>query len=496
MRGAWDKLGGVMNHLVPATARAAVCALLLAALTVQAAPPPLPVLTGLDAKGHPKPMVTLNQYKQGMYCDLAVDATGTFHAVFTDLPAVGGVTYLYYRSSPDGVTWSAPKNLSDDESDQRAGYGQVAVDSGGSVYAVWKYVPNDTLLDGPGGYQAGVMAYRCLSGGAWSRIVKLNDPKLPAFSWFLGQGSHGELHVVWSQMAQVEPRFLQGPDYADAVVDAALHGESVTAARAVVTPKLHLTAEQQEAMHRAGHYPTAEQTTPTRTGFLNLRGFLDTHDLVHFIAESPDTGDRRRRIMTFDGAALHQIYAYEPDSAGLTFSNPPALLADAANQQHVIRTPERSEVACIRDYPLNGGTVGDPVDAIAMPDGKGRILHWQAMQIAGGRMCVTASLLPGDAVGWQVDLWATFSDGGGKWTTPVCVTNNKRRATTQDTTLIGGNLVRSTTYLPQFASVITARDGHPCVLMVTDAYTVTGIVGTGRSGNISVSHPVVDFLKL
>ena len=84
-------------------------------------------------------MVKLTQYDRGSYCDLAVGPDGKLHAIFSDQPAADKPVYLYYRtSSDDGNTWSAPTNLSDDESGNAAGYARVQFDAQGRLYAVWK----------------------------------------------------------------------------------------------------------------------------------------------------------------------------------------------------------------------------------------------------------------------------------------------------------------------------------------------------------------------
>ena len=294
-----------------------------------------------------------------------------------------------------------------------------------------------------------------------------------AYSWFPGLGPHGELHLIWSQISGVSP-FQPG----DLVVDAELLGGAVGAKRPLITPA---------------------PAPAVSLSFRNLRGFLDSQGRVHFIGTCPNSDDARQRIMSFDGAALHQIYAYEPHNGTLSFGNPPNLLVDAAGHQHVINTPEHSEVACVRDYPFEGGALGDPVNVIELPDGKGTVGNWQAMQLAGGRLCVTAVVsLTGDITGEDCELYVSFSDGGGKWTAPVCVTDNKGRKTSQATEFANGGGVVATTYIPFFASVATARDGHPGVLMVTNAHHLSGVVG-GRgvgSWSVSTSTALVDFLKL
>jgi hypothetical protein len=475
-----------------------------AALVRHAAPlQPLPPLNGLDAKGNPKPLTQLNPHRNGQYCDLAVDGAGTFHAVFTDQVEFGKPYYVYYRSSPDGATWSEPKNLSDDESGVSAGLPVIAADGNGVLYAIWKYDAAGTFLDGPGGYANGTLAYRCLNGGAWSRIIKVTDPKIPAYSWFAAQGAHGELHLIWSQMAADAVQAMIGGsvDYADLVVDAELRGPTVGAERAVIAPVPLPTPEQQEAMKRAGHYPSFAETHPKQEGFMNLRGFLDDRNRVHFVAECPGIADGPqkcgRRLMSFDGERLTQLYAFDLYQTYNNFNNPAQLLVDAQGRPHVFRAPEKSEVACVRDYPLEDGQLGDAVNVIEPLHGKGYILNWQAVNLPGGRMCVTAAMSDQPAVAAsEGELYVSFSDGGGKWTAPLCITDNARRATSQNRVIGAGGVAVIKTYLPQFATVATGRDGHPCVLMVDNESTLSGVIHPLATYSARTSAPLVLFVKL
>ena len=80
--------------------------------------------------------------------------------------------------APRGQTWSAPLNLSDDESGHGVGYARVVADAQGRVYAVWKY-QLQLLTDGPGGNAGGLVVYRCLTNGQWSKPVALNAAPAP-----------------------------------------------------------------------------------------------------------------------------------------------------------------------------------------------------------------------------------------------------------------------------------------------------------------------------
>jgi hypothetical protein len=162
----------------------------------------LALAAGVAAAADKPVVVKLTQYDLAGFCDIAASPDGTLHAAFTERPAHGRPLYVYYRSSSDGSrTWTETVNLSDDESGNDAGYARLFLDGKGRLYAAWKYIALNSLLDGPGGHARGRLVYRCLEGGRWSKRVPLGDSKVPTFSWFAAVAQGGKAHLVWSQMA-------------------------------------------------------------------------------------------------------------------------------------------------------------------------------------------------------------------------------------------------------------------------------------------------------
>jgi hypothetical protein len=464
-----------------------------------------------------KNFVKLSQYDGAEYCDLAAGSDGTLHAIYTERPVPGKPVYLYYRASHDGgTTWSEAKNLSDDESGNAASFCRIVLDGKGRIYAIWKYVGANTILDGPGGTSNGIITCRCLDGGTWSKPTALNDKKsAAAFSWFPALGPGGVVHVIWSAVSEDAVR-VQGwgsADYADLVQDAALDGANAGQAKALIAPQPLPTKEQIDAAHAAHKDISYEDQRPKRDGFLNLRGYIDAGGIVHFIAEDPGltkgpngqpTG---KRIVLWDGKALLPVYEYERFQTYNNFNDPPALLVDGKGAEHVIRAPEKSEKASVRDYTVQGGAWGDPVDVASPKNAKGTILHWQAMQLPAGKMAVTVSL--SEKGGWAPDdaeLMFATSDGAGKWTAPQRITDNAGQQSFMHKETGGGNAVStSNTFRPRFASVVMGKDGHPCLLMVNVQNTILGITNAGitSSGRAvsalstgSTDSPMVFFVKL
>jgi hypothetical protein len=449
--------------------------------------------------GKPQEMVKLSKYNLAEYCDLAVGSNGVLHVVFNDSPDTSKPTYLYYRASTDGgATWSEAKNLSDDESGRVASFCRVVMDAKGRVYAIWKYIEHASLIDGPGGNEGGVFVYRCLEGGTWSKAVALNKQPDWGYSFFAAVDSHGVANVVWSQVSPdvgANTHGMGGASIANLVQQVALDGASLGQPKGLVVPERIKSEAEWKA---AGIRPSYDQTGPKQDGIYNLRGYIDGTGVAHFVGERP----KPQSLVHFDGKALKMVYTYIPYASGNTFNNPATLLVDADGVDHVIRSPEKSETPCVRDY-LVGEKLSDPTEIIAVKDpGKGAIFNWQVAQGPKGKIAVMCSLSQtGKVSPDDVELYVSFSDGKGKWSTPQVVTNN---AASQSFKANNG-VAAGTTYNPHFSVLAFDKDGHPYMAMVNNARTLSGINTVGITGSgqavtgmasFSTSATAVYFKKL
>lgn len=458
--------------------------------------------------------VKLSQYDKAQYCDLCVGADGTIHAVYNESPVNGKPNYLYYRASTDGgATWSEAKNLSDDESGDAASYARIIADGKGRVYAVWKSLKPANWLDGPGGAAVGKLYFRCLENGTWSSAKQIGDEKLHMFSWFVAPGPAGAIHVVWSQAGRNNGASAADMSYyANLTCHARLDGDRLTDQKDLITPKHILTQAEQEALRAQGKNFTYEETVPRQEGLWNLRGYVDAQGVAHFIAEDygiksgPSDQQTGSRIVHWDGKQLTPVYEFEKHRTYNNFNNPPFLLVDAQGKEHVLRAPEKAEKAAIRDYAIGQGKLIDPVEAIAVKTGQGIISPWQISQLPGGRMAVMATL--SEKGGYSADdaeLYVTFSEGGGKWSEPIRVTNVSTQGKFNYKETGAGTISTSATYRPIFSAIAMCKDGRPGILMVNNESTLfsvgtAAVTGSGRgvlatSGG-RVDSPQVFFKKL
>ncbi|HVY69114.1 MAG TPA: hypothetical protein VHH73_04265 [Verrucomicrobiae bacterium] len=459
-------------------------------------------------------MTKLSQFDRVEYGDLASGANGTLHAIFSDQPALDRPKYLYYRASTDaGKTWSEATNLSDDESGDDASYGRLIFDGSGRLYVVWKYVRKNSLLDGPGGYAPGRLVFRCLEGGTWGKRVVTGDPKIPTYSWFCAIGPDGAVHLDWSQVTKDSPPAYMVANYANLVRDAILDGSTVKSVKDLTTPRPVLGDEQAKQLRAAGKPVKYEDTRPVEAGLINLRGFINPQGTPRFVAESPGIKDgppgqqTGRQVVVWDGVKLTAVHSFEKYSTYNNFNNPPALLPDAAGKPHLIRAPEKSEKPCVRDYPVEGGELGDFTNIIIPKTGPGKLANWQVHALPGGKMAVTAAL--SEKGGYDPDdleLYVSFYDGKGAWSAPVCVTSNQSRQSGFNKETVAGNTIGALkSHKPRYCAVTLGKDGRPCLLLIDNEDTIVGVTSPGvtasgravtATGGLRTDNPAVYFLKL
>ena len=434
--------------------------------------------TGGDGK--PADLVKLSQFGHAGSCAIAVGADGTIHALFSDYKEAGKPAFLYYRASKDdGVTWSEPKTISDDESVDSAGYCRVLIDGAGRVYAIWKYVNPNELLEGPNGYANGILAVRVMENGTWSKPRLFGDEHEPMVSWFAALDAKGKVNVVYSHADEAKDWSKSGSVYKNCnnVDQLTFDGAGAPKVTHLQVAEHVLTEAEQKARQAAGKYPSYEETVPKNDGPWNLNGYIADDGRPRFLAEKYTESGHMPTILRFDGKAFAPFVEYKMQYLSYnTFNCPPALLRAGDGREHVIRKPEVGENELVRDYVVEDGKPGDKTDVITNDAPKAKIHGWWTSPLADGRLAAMASVQPNLDVFGPTDLYVAVNDGKGAWGRPINVTRAKFFARS--------GVSQSTDYAPKYAAAATLKDGSVGVILLNAERTVSGLdtVGITSSG--------------
>lgn len=423
----------------------------------------------------------ISQFEKAGLCDLLIDKSGVYHAVFQESPDFGKPLFIYYSSSTNkGATWSKPITLSNDNTGNGAGYPRILQDGSGRIYAIWKrfgsslasqYPKAESLLEGPGGYTPGTVFYKVLSGGSWSSQVQLNEIEESQDTWFATVSPSGKVFVFW---AQANPKFVMPGRpttwyYCDYLRTTALNGTSHSAIVDLSKP---------QALDASG-YP------PQKKGGINLNGYVDNSANPHLIYE--DVTDDVQKIKYFDGKAERIVYTYPKYKEGNTFNNPPHLLMDEKGVDHLIFKPCSATLESEQIWDINLATNQTNVLAQIQKSGIS-ILGFQASQGPNGAMAVTV-----EAGGYSsnTEAYGMFYTSG-VWKS-VGLTNNaaKEKFFYKEFNEIPGYrsyISTLTRYNSKFASVAYDAAGRKSMLMTIAAYWV--------GSSFSVSSPSVVYLPL
>ena len=321
----------------------------------------------------------ISQFEKAGLCDLLIDKSGTYHAVFQEQPDFNKPKFIYYSSSTNkGATWSKPITVSNDNTGNGAGYPRILEDGAGRIYAIWKrygetksaYPVADVILDGSGGYTYGTIYYKVLANGSWSNQVALIDEEQQQMSWVATATPSGEIRVVWSQGNPLGSNY-KAWYYADFIRGIALNGTAVSAISNLTDPSK----------------PAYEGGAPSQKhGAQNLDGYVDKKNKLHLIYEWAPTDVRE--IKYFDGQSSRIVYRYPLYKEGNTFNNPPKLLVDENGNDHLIFLPSPATLESEQVWDINLTTNQTNVLTAIQQTGV-RITGLQASQGPGGQMAVT-----------------------------------------------------------------------------------------------------------
>jgi len=418
---------------------------------------------GTTADAQSKPV---SQFNRAGLCDLLIDKSGVYHAVFQESPAIGKPTFIYYASSTDrGTSWSKPITLSNDNHGNGSGYARILQDGKGVIYAIWKrygntaseYPKPDALLDGPGGGISGTIFYKVLSGGQWSAPVQLNELEETQESWFATVAPNGLLYVIWAQDNPATLKYSQQNwGYADYVRGVYLNGTAHSAYS-------DLTKPIQPGGPGLG-FPARKE------GKIDMDGYIDKAGVLHLIYDFVDDKGVER-IQYFVGKKSSVVYSYPAYAATNSWDHPPHLLVDENGVDHLIMLPSPATLESEQVWDVNLATQNKNVLASIQQQGV-TISGVQAKQGPNGTMAVTFEAQPhsGNAEGY-----GAFYENG-KWKN-AGLTNNasKEKFFYKDFGVVNGyRTVASTTtrYNSRFVSVAYDATGRKSLLMNLEAYSV------------------------
>ncbi len=419
-----------------------------------------------------QPQQKISQFEKADVCDLLIDKSGVYHAVFRESPDYGKPTFIYYASSSNkGTTWTKPVNISNDNTGNGAGYPRIMQDASGRIYAIWKrygtnvnhFAVPDVLLDGPGGYTGGTLFYKVLNGGAWSAQVKLHEAEGVQNSWFATLSSKGEIAVFWTEPTPELGKQTEGVPwyYCDYVRFATLNGTSPSA----------LTDFNQPTPLPAGRGYPAE-----KNGAINLNGYIDKNTgSVRFVYE--ENPDGIQQIEYYDGKTQRVVYSYPKYTEGNTFHSPAKLLVDEKGNDHLIFIPPAKALESEQLWDINLATNQTNV-LVSIQQPRVSIRGMQATQGPNGAMAVTfeAGTLSGNTEGFGLFYQ------GGTWKN-VGLTNNasKEKFFSKEFIGLGGyrtSISTLTKYNSQFGSVAYDANGKKAMLMTIGAYWIGGAYST------------------
>jgi hypothetical protein len=174
--------------------------------------------------------------------------------------------------------------------------------------------------------------------------------------------------------------------------------------------------------------------------------------------------------------------------------NPPRILSDAAGKPHIIVINTGGEHPSFADWSPGAEA---PTPIMQPPTPTGTCLSFQAFQGPGGKMAVLMQTTA-RAQKEEGDTWLSTSDGGGKWSAPLCITGNATRAASQhtDTSAFHG-VTTAQVFGPGAGAIAFDKAGHLYLALVNVRVGSFGqdVGGTAYSVGGS-STPQLVFYKL
>lgn len=378
--------------------------LLLASLCLACSTDTSPAEIRNEGSGAPPELTAVSKQDGARYASLVV-VDDVLHQVWTEHGSGPG-RVLHASSSDGGESWSEPEDLSDKDGDPYgAGFSTALSSADGKLYAVWKDDTDSTSDKVSGGIYSGTLVYRCHEQGSWGPLVQLGTTE-QVYSWFAAVAPQGGVHVVWNEPLGDDPAWQAG---------------------SIQQAQLSPTAPSQTfTLYQAPDVTVEGYGTPQREGFEGLRGYIAADGRARFVAERmvPGNSTDPADIVRFDGTAMNslfpartflQLFPHFGDSA-------PALMLDAAGQEHVILHDFESKPPRLLDYRV-GGTA-EPAVILEPETATGDVRNFALWPAPKGGALLIAPVAPSAGDMYDAQL-LTFD--GAQWGAARNITQNEAR---------------------------------------------------------------------
>lgn len=408
----------------------------------------------VDAPGNELTAFTeLSELDNARYADTAIDAQGTIHVIFSEVPQGGKATVFYRASRDGGKTWSETFTLSDLDRSKAAGVPHLAIDGQGRVYAAWKAMTESDTQDSiRGGAYGAPLVYRVLENGSWSDLQTIDSNGLVR-GWFLSTDPKGQTHAVWVENGIADDGYKTIS--ASRFAQASLTGTEVG-------PERELYAPGPTRPDDPGHI----WYLPNYGG---LRGYVDAEGTAHWTAFKvpAEKAEEDSLVVHWDGTQEREVQRYADYATFVgPYYNPPELLRDAQGQDHILLQDVKAPRHALLDINPSTGARGT---AYATPP-KSELKTFQIVRGKAGEVAALLSFKDATAPKPTFGLYVSRLVNGA-WTEPIDVTGNAARIATEGDIDVSNNVA---VYEPSYASGAFDAQGHLNLTMVASEIGTTG----------------------
>ena len=449
---------------------------------------PVSILRGPDgalalvhANGAPFDGVKLSKYDMLIFSPcIAVGPDGVIHVAYVEqLPSSPYPQFVYHRQSSDGGKhWSEANNLSQDMPNIGVGTCKLIIDGQNRTYVIWRSAmgPNIVPAQREAAASDNNLVYRCLEKGQWSKILNAHKPTSMqtqddgSMSFVATVDAAGKAQVIFNTSPnRFHPKEALRPDGLSLggigwglIFQTTLDGANPVQPREWYMAPIKID-------------PANPVYGRSCDGFNALDGYVDAAGQPHLIAQVVNLSDPNTNMQMIEDGRQTSLITLPPDARGDFASHPPRLLIDAKGARHIIAKYDGGEHPAIFDYLV--GSNDPPKVIMSAKAAPASIWNFTAFGGPGGKM---AAIIQTAEHGFldEGDSWLCTSEGG-KWSEPICLTNNAGRKSWVSTqTGATGNVSTGDRYGPG-PGAMAWENGHLLIVLINNK---TGSFGLAAGG--------------